>query len=139
MAQSLQEVTAIHTPPLLAFGTGECCVRAQRTPDPCLRLPRFSWQAALWGGTAAGRSWDNPSGSRFFPKTVLATVKMQSEYLHHPKLHVVTERQWNTDSKGIRHIPKLSTVTLQISVSAINRLPILAETYRKLINSFLSS
>lgn len=70
------KVTPVHTPPPLAFGTEECCICAQRMPDCCLCLPRFGWQAACWGGTAAGRSWDNPSSFSFFPKTAPAIVRM---------------------------------------------------------------
>lgn len=118
---------------------GECCICAQRMPDCCLHLPRFSWQAALWGDTAAGRSWDNPSGFYFFLKTVLAIVKLKSKYLDYLKIHVDTKSQWDTDPKGICHIPKLFLVKLQIFVFAINRSPILAEAYLILIHSFLSS
>lgn len=102
-----------------------CSEDARSLPAPA----QIQLAGSLWGGTAAGGSWDNPSGFCFFPKTVPATVKMQSKYLDYPKVHVVTRSQWDTDSKGIRRIPKPSLMKLQISVSAINRLPILAETY----------
>lgn len=117
VTRHLWEVTALHTPPLLALGTGECCICAQRMPDCCLPLPGFSWQAALWGAAAVSRSWDNPA-CFWFLLNLYQSLSRRSQSIW----ILLSYIQWNTDSKGIHHVPKLPLLKVHISMFTINRM-----------------